>query len=443
VTRVLLVNPEWGALFSGKVKRYNRAFVPLDLLNGAAMLRQAGIAVELADCRADPSARDRIRHDSYDHCFVALSPLDRWQCPNTDLDHVDRFLAGFPRDKLILSGAQVTLRPELLLQRTGAAGAILGEPEPAIVALATGGVPGEAPGTAALDAAGELVRGPDATPMDMPSMPAPAFDLVNFSQYRYEVLGTHMGLLELTRGCPWSCKFCLLTMYSKKYRRKTPQQVVDEVRAARRLGMRCAYFQDLEFTLDHELVHGFCDALLSAGEVFPWACQTRPDTVNAQLLAHMRAAGCELIHYGVESGAERVVKLTDKRQTLAAVEDGVAAAREVGMRTLVYLLIGLPGETRDEMEQTLRFARRIAPTYASFHVATPYPGTRFHAEHDWDDPFPEVFDGPLDADELRALAKRFTIDYHLRPGYLWTRLRGPGRGHAIREVGLLANYLRV
>jgi anaerobic magnesium-protoporphyrin IX monomethyl ester cyclase len=438
--RVLLVNAGWGALFSGRVRRYNRAFPPLDLLNAAAILRAEGVAVSLADCRADPDARGRIDHDAYDLCITTLSALDRWQCPNTDLDQVDRFLAGFPRDRLILAGAQPTVQPEILLRRTGALGVILGEPEPVVVSLANGARPGEAAGTAALvdDA---LVRGPEAESLDVAAMPTPAFELLDYREYRYEVLGGRFGLLEATRGCPWTCKFCLLEMYGKRYRKKTPEQVATEVRAAWAAGIRTVYFQDLEFTVDHALVREICAAIVSTGLPLRWACQTRPDTVDEDLLRTMRQAGCELIHYGVESGVQRIVDSTGKRQTLEAVEAGIRAARAVGMRTLCYFLIGLPGETEADMAETLRFALRVRPTYASFQPATPYPGTDFHAEGSWDRPFPEVFDGPLDQAGLARVARRFTLRFHLSPRYLWDRITGPGRRHALREAGLLTRYV--
>ena len=438
MARIALVNAHWGALFSGRVRRYNRAFPPLDLLNVAAQLRNAGHHPTLYDGRVgDPSPRE----DSYDLAFVTLSPLDRWQCPNTDLPAMDRFLQPFAKDRTVLMGAQVTIRPEAILSRVGPLGALLGEPEASVVAVAAGGQPGQVPGTARWDG-GALVSGPSAPTLDLTRMPMPAFDQLDFSRYRYEVLGDRLGLLELTRGCPWRCRFCLLTMYGKKYRKKSVDQVVAEIRFAQRCGMRCAYFQDLEMTADRPLVWELCDAMLRSGLKLRWACQTRPDTVDPELLAHMRRAGCELIHFGVESGAERVVTLTGKGQTLEQVAVAVSAARAVGMRTLCFFLVGLPTETLDEMWQTFAFAEKIRPTYASFQVATPYPTTPFHTEYAGgsDEPFPSEFQGDVAPDELRRLAKEFTLRYHLSPRYVAGRLTGPGLAAAGREAGLLARY---
>ena len=440
MNRVLLVNAGWGPLFSGRVRRYNRAFPPLDLLNCAAVLRQQGTDVALVDARVgDPM--DPVLADEYDQYLVTLSPLDRWQCPNIDLEQIDRFLKPFPRNRTILMGAQATISPEYILERTGVSGLILGQPESSVSALAAGVLPGECAGTACL-VDGGLQKAAEAPDLPLTDFPIPAFDMIDFGRYRYEVLGSEFGLLELTRGCPWSCHFCLLEMYGKKYRRKEPAQMVREIRAAWDHGMRCAYFQDLEFTLDHDLIGAFCDALLSDGPPLRWACQTRPDTVDAALLRQMRRAGCELIHYGVESGSERILASTGKRQTREAVEQGVALAHESGMRTLCYFLIGLPGERPSEMLETRQFAEQLAPTYASFQVATPYPGTPFYEEQSFDEPFPECFPGELTGTELRAMASRFTTRYHLRPGYLAKRALSTGRSGAWRELRLLASYLR-
>ncbi len=439
MAHVHLVNAAWGELFSGKVRRYNRAFPPLDLLSAAGVLRERGHQVTLADARARP---DRpVTAPGADLVAVTLSPLDRWQCPNTDLDQAARFLAPFPRDRTVVLGAQVTMRPEAVLRHVGQEAAILGEPEDALAALASGARAGEVPGTVRLG--DTLHRAPPAEAVDVTRLPVPAFDLVDPRDYRYEVLGERLGLFELTRGCPWRCKYCLLTMYGRKYRKKSVPQMMGEIAAATASGVRVAYFQDLEFTADRPRVVALCEALIADRSTLVWACQTRPDTVDRELLALMRRAGCALIQYGVESGVPRVLELTDKRQTREQAESAVRWAHEVGLRTLCYFLIGLPTETRDEIWRTYAFAETLAPTYASFQVATPYPTTPFFDELALDgagDAFPSEYPHTLDGGELRALAREFTVRYHLRPAYLWHRLTGPGRQGALPELALLARY---
>ncbi len=443
VAQVLLVNANWGSLFSGRVRRYNRRFPPLDLLNCASLLREAGHTVELMDCRAEPTLRDTVLKTKADLLILSLSPLDRWQCPNTDLEQLDRFIDGMPMNRTIVYGAQVTLKPLTLLRRTGAAGAILGEPESSVVSLAAGACPGDIPGTARISSDGCLIGGERGPDIALTALPIPAFDLLKFEVYSYEVLGEQFGLLELTRGCPWRCKFCLLDMYGKKYRRKSVEQMLVEIEFAMRHGMRCAYFQDLEFTLDHDLVSEFCEAMITAEIALPWSCQTRPDTTTPELLALMRRAGCELIHFGVESGVPSVVAATGKKQSLDSVQKAIQAAHNVGMRTLCYFLIGMPGESALQMQQTLDFAVDLGPTYASFQVATPYPKTPWHGEYfeESTDAFPSVFDSELNEVELRQYSRRLTARYHLRPGYVFSRLRTPGRRAALRETKLLAKYL--
>ena len=436
--RVALVNLGWGPLFSGRVQRYNRRFPPLCLLNCATLLRDAGVSVALFDQRAEPRALDRLDPNGYDLIAVTLSPLDRWQCPNTDLALAEQRLRHLPRDRLVVMGAQGTIAPEAVLQRLRPHALVLGEPEPAVARLGAGGARESVAGVAWLDGE-DLVRTAPSAGLSLADLGIPAFDLLDFHRYRYEVLGNRFGLLELSRGCPWRCRFCLLAMYPRKVRSKTPDQMVAEVRAAWALGMRRAYFQDLEFTLDHERVRALCDGLLRAGLPLEWACQTRPDTVDRTLLRLMRRAGCTLIQYGVESGAEGVLRTTDKRQPLADVERAVAEAHAVGMRTLGYFLLGLPGERPQDRRETVAFARRLGTTYASFQVATPYATTPYYRDAGLAEPFPDVFPD-MDGDALRREARQATLGYHLAPRYLARRLTGPGRRHGLREAGLLARY---
>jgi hypothetical protein len=165
-------------------------------------------------------------------------------------------------------------------------------------------------------------------------------------------------------------------MQGRTLRRKTPDQLAGEVEiAVRQFGFRNIYFIDLEFTGSPELVRGLCERLLERGIACRWCCQTRVELVDEPLLALMKRAGCRLIHFGVESGCQRILDVAGKQTTLEKQRHSVALAKRLGLETLCFFLLGYPGETEAEMRETISFARQLNPTYVSFHRISPYPDT--------------------------------------------------------------------
>ncbi len=212
VPHALLINPSFGSLFSGRVRRYNRRFPPLCLLHVAGAFRERGWTVRVIDERAEPGALLRASPGDADLVVLALSQLDRWQCPNVDFDALDTTVARLPHDRLVVYGAQVTTRPEWTLDRLGVSRGVVGEPEAAMCALAVG--EREVPALVQWDGVHCTTAEP-APLASLDALPFPAFDLLDARRYRYEVLGDRLALFELTRGCPWRCRFCLLSMYGK------------------------------------------------------------------------------------------------------------------------------------------------------------------------------------------------------------------------------------
>lgn len=146
--KVLLVNPSWDGLVSRKGQRFNRAWPPLDLLNCAAILEQDGLSASLIDARAIPTPLNAIREAAAqaDLVFVTSSPIDRWQCPNLDLDPFLAVTNLVDHEKLHVMGAHGTVAPGELLTMTRARAVIRGEPELAVRALCEGKDLSEVPG---------------------------------------------------------------------------------------------------------------------------------------------------------------------------------------------------------------------------------------------------------------------------------------------------------
>ncbi|HWR20749.1 MAG TPA: radical SAM protein [Verrucomicrobiae bacterium] len=442
--KVLLVNPSWDGLVSRKGRRFNRTWPPLDLLNCAALLEQDGLSVSLIDARAIPTPLDAIRDAAarHDLVFVTSSPIDRWQCPNLDLSPFLAVTHLVESGKLHVMGTHGTVAPEVLLTMTGARTLIRGEPELTVRALCEGKDPSEVPGVT-YSQGDTIINNPEEPVLDLTSLPMPAFHLLNLRNYRYEILGDRFALLEATRGCHYRCAFCLLEMYGKGYRKKDPEQVVREVTyLVREAGARTGYFIDLEFTAVRDYVWNVCERLAAAGLPFEWACQTRADYVDEPLLTLMKRAGCRLIHFGVESGSARILAETNKRITLEQIERGIAETKQAGIDQVCFFMFGFPGETAEDMEATIAFAKRLNPTYASFHAVTPYLGTKLYEMSGSSELFPEVLSKEHNPLLLQAIADRAFREFYLRPAVLWSRLQRMDLRHWRRQAALFRHFVR-
>jgi radical SAM superfamily enzyme YgiQ (UPF0313 family) len=442
--KVLLINPSWDGLVSRKGRRFNRAWPPLDLLNCAAILEQDGTTVSLIDARATPVTLESIRDAAaeQDLVFVTSSPIDRWQCPNLDLAPFLAVTAHVPPERLHVMGSHGTVAPEELLTLTGARAVIRGEPELTVRSLSGGMDPSDVPGVS-YQRGGVIIHNPEGPVINVPELPLPAFHLLDLSHYRYEILGDRFALLEATRGCHYRCNFCLLKMYGKGYRKKDPEQVVREVTyLVRQAGANTGYFIDLEFTAVREYTWELCERLARAQLPFKWACQTRADYVDRPLLALMRRAGCRLIHYGVESGSARVLATTNKRITLEQIEQGVEDTQREGIEQLCFFMFGFPGETAEDMEATIAFAKRLNPTYASFHIASPYRGTKLFEMSGSSELVPEVFSKEHDLAFLEAITNRAFREFYLRPAVVWSRLRKMDLHLWRRQAALFWDFVR-
>jgi len=441
--KVLLINPDLSAA-PRWARRYKRAWPPLDLLTTAALLRGKGHTASLLDARAGRVALEEIRRAASQADLVVLdsSPLDRWQCPDLNWAGVKRLADWLPKHKLILSGAHGSMKPEFVLRETGAAALVRGEPEMPLLELAeVGGVPNGVPGVSYFQDAG-IIHEPAGPGTDLDFIPCPAYDLIEFERYGYELLGSRLAVLETSRGCPFSCSFCMKTMYGRGVRFKSLDRVLNEIRSVASYGARHIYFMDLEFTLDREYTKILCRELAELNTGIRWCCQTRADTVDADLLRTMRKAGCVLIHFGVESGAPLVLASTGKNIRLEQIQAGVQACREAGIETACFFLFGLPGETEADRRTTIRFARELNPTYASFHIAAPYPGTALHQFAGSSEPFPACLRGEHEAALLARSVRKAYFSFYLRPSCLIARLRAGTPADKWKQIKLFVEFVR-
>jgi radical SAM superfamily enzyme YgiQ (UPF0313 family) len=438
MSRVLLINPNWTGISGQQQIQFKRLWQPLCLANSAAMLEKAGHFVRLVDNnveRIPPKALGR-QAQGFDAVFITSTPYDRWQCPALDIGFFIDSTAFLPKERLYIMGAHVTERPLALLGATGARAAILGEPEQTIVDIVENDIPQSGPfapiNGCAWAEEGLLNKAPQRPWItNLDGMPCPAFHLLPMSRYHYfPVMGKRFALLEASRGCPVGCTFCYLGMYGKKVRRKSPERFLDEVAfVARRFGVKNFYFMDLEFCLSRRFVEAFCLGLINQRIKANWTCQTRVTDIDLPLARLMRQAGCSLIHFGVESGDEKILAATKKGISIQGAADAVSACRRAGIRTALFFNFGFPSETKRQMQKTLELALLLNPTFASFHLVVPFPGTPLAEQTDSN---PEAFPPALypqynaachSLPALTTMLKKAYLKFYLRPEWVLAFLK--------------------
>lgn len=444
VMRITFIRPPLHGLVARAGRRHNRAWPPLDLLNCAALVREIGADAFLLDLQVDAFNDVELARmgKKSDLLFVTTSALDRWQCPHLDITGILEFIRVLPHEKTYVMGAHGTIDPGWILRETGVRGVVRSEPEGTVRDLARGRAPENTDGISYMDG-NELINAPDRTPIDMKSLPLPAYDLVNLEKYSYELLGPRFVLLEATRGCSFSCTYCFKKMYGNGVRSKHPDQISSEIEfVVNQVGASSIYFFDLEFTLKQNLVKHICDFMNRFQPRVRWCCQTRPDLIDKNLVRQMAIAGCRLIHYGVESGCERILKSIHKKIDLGTIKRAITETHAAGIETACFFLVGFPGETKEEMKKTLKFAKSLNPTYASFHIATPYPETPLYASALKEKRFPRYCKTHVGPRALEWFVRRAFLAYYLRLGYLVRWMFRRESQSWIRQIRLFREYIR-
>ncbi|WXG42004.1 MAG: radical SAM protein [Candidatus Freyarchaeum deiterrae] len=227
---------------------------------------------------------------------------------------------------------------------------------------------------------GEIIRNSDRELlMNLDELPFPARHLVPLSKY----LAYKTGCSMVTgRGCPNRCIFCVgPKMTSTKMRFRDPKLCVDEMEEVLDYGFEEIIVEDDTFTVNKKHVFAICDEIMSRGLKFKWSANARVNTVTKEIIEKMYEAGCIFIQYGVESGNPEILKTCKKGITLDQVREAVKIAKEVGIGVLCSFIIGLPGETKETIKETMDFAQSLG-TYYGYHVLAPFPGTEVRERAD-------------------------------------------------------------
>ncbi|MBI2437634.1 MAG: B12-binding domain-containing radical SAM protein [Lentisphaerae bacterium] len=192
----------------------------------------------------------------------------------------------------------------------------------------------------------------------------------------------HTGQFMFSRGCPYNCTFCsnhaLRERQEGKYVRfrGVPSCLAEIREVTLRYRMRALYFNDDCFTAHRNFVDEFC-ARYSEEFALPFAINARPETLNDDICRVLKAAGCQRISIGIESGSESFrQKVLGRRQSNERIVAAFAAAHRAGIKTKSFNIVGFPYETPEIFQETVDLNERIQPDSVIIGIFEPYPGTR-------------------------------------------------------------------
>lgn len=183
-----------------------------------------------------------------------------------------------------------------------------------------------------------------------------------------------------SRGCPFQCTYCqptLKSIFGQKLKIRSPENVIEEIKQLKKdYNLDAIFFHDDTLTADKKWVKEFCELLKKENLGILWACNTRVDTIDEDLMREMHSAGLRGMHIGVESGSQRILNdVYRKGISLDKVKKVVEMAKKIGIHSLCFFMIGAPTETIEEINKTIKFAYPLKCDEATFSITSPLPCT--------------------------------------------------------------------
>ncbi|MDH5482922.1 MAG: B12-binding domain-containing radical SAM protein [Candidatus Bathyarchaeota archaeon] len=216
---------------------------------------------------------------------------------------------------------------------------------------------------------------------DLDSIPFPDRRLID-AEYHCDIAGANVAPKKFTsivssRGCVYKCRFCSCTRFARNmWRPRSVENVLEELCFLAGEGYEQFIFTDDSFTLNQKRVIKLCRAIKKEKIDMDWICEGRVDNCSYEMLREIAKAGCKVLYFGIESANQRILDYYNKQTTPQQSEAAVKSARKAQIDIVVgSFIVGAPNETREEIQNTIDFARRISIDIPQFNILGVYPGT--------------------------------------------------------------------
>lgn len=209
-------------------------------------------------------------------------------------------------------------------------------------------------------------------------LPIPRHDL--FKNKRYflpQSRSLYVTTTIMQFGCPYQCDFCLDKKAYEKSWCRSPENMADEFQYIASRGFNEVYIRDLTFGINKSRTAKFCELLIARRLPLRWVCTSRVDVLDEELLALMKKAGCMCIEFGVESGIDSTKDIHKKGIKNEQVVKTFSICRKLGIETAMFMMLGFPEETLDDINKSLQFCFDLKGDFLALNFANVLPGTEF------------------------------------------------------------------
>ncbi|MCD7739766.1 MAG: B12-binding domain-containing radical SAM protein, partial [Candidatus Gastranaerophilales bacterium] len=282
-------------------------------------------------------------------------------------------------------------------------------------------------------------------------LPFPDRGEMNNNLYIMPDTGESLATISTSRGCPSSCIYCLSPHISgRKVRFRSAQNILEEMEECyNKYKIRNFFFKSDTFTINKQWTIELCKKISESNlnNKIRWMANSRVDTIDEEILAAMKAAGCSVIAFGLESGSDESLKKMKKNTTVEKNYNAVQMAKKAGLQTVGFYIIGFPWETKEHLEETRKAILRNNTDFIELHIATPFTGTELYDMVNNVGKIENQIYGKnhftcainyttdLTPEYVEEFRRKVVLQYYLRPNYIITKTL-----YGILRPKVLCNY---
>jgi len=420
------------------VQRYFGLFPPLSLAWVAAIAEKAGHEVEFIDARTLQLTPEQVLKRLKGFHPDVLGFMFTTYMFRETLDWIRYLRGGLPKVRVLVGGYNLRVYPEesVLPQEIdfGCFNSAYHTVPRLLEALERGGDLDDVPGLI-FKRGGQVIQTDRGEEPSFDVYPNPARHLLPNELYaEFPTERKNFTVMVTSKGCPRNCLFC--EAGRTDYNPRSVETVMKEIQECYDVhGIREIDIFDYEFLIQRKRALGICKEIQRRKLDILWACRARIDSVDDEMLREMAAAGCGRIYYGIESGDQAMLDRVNKGITIEQTQETIRLTKKHGIRALGFFLVGSPGETRESIKKTLKFAKSLNLDYVQFSKTTAKPLTPLWRDlieetgYDYwreyilgnveEQPLPRPWT-ELSNEEIDELARKAYVQYHSRPLFLLT-----------------------